>query len=29
VFTYSFEPDTSGKLPDHLSEEVKNERATV
>jgi ribosomal protein S12 methylthiotransferase len=27
VFTYSFEPDTpAAKLPDHLSEEVKNER---
>jgi ribosomal protein S12 methylthiotransferase len=27
VFTYSFEPDTpAAKLPDHLSEEVKNQR---
>lgn len=27
VFTYSFEPDTpAAKLPEHLSEEVKNER---
>jgi ribosomal protein S12 methylthiotransferase len=27
VFTYSFEPDTpAAKLPDHLPEEVKNER---
>jgi ribosomal protein S12 methylthiotransferase len=27
VFTYSFEPDTpAARLPDHLSEEVKNER---
>jgi ribosomal protein S12 methylthiotransferase len=27
VFTYSFEPDTpAAKLPDHLSEEIKNER---
>jgi len=27
VFTYSFEPDTpAAKLPDHLAEEVKNER---
>lgn len=27
VFTYSFEPDTpAAKLPDHLSEEVKNDR---
>jgi ribosomal protein S12 methylthiotransferase len=27
VFTYSFEPDTpAAKLPDHLSEDVKNER---
>ena len=27
VFTYSFEPDTpAAKLPDHLSEKVKNER---
>jgi tRNA A37 methylthiotransferase MiaB len=27
VFTYSFEPDTpAAKLPDHLSEEMKNER---
>ncbi len=27
VFTYSFEPDTpAAKLPDHLSEEVKDER---
>jgi ribosomal protein S12 methylthiotransferase len=30
VFTYSFEPDTpAAKLPDHLSEEVKNERRAV
>ena len=27
VFTYSFEPDTpAARLPDHLPEEVKNER---
>ena len=27
MFTYSFEPDTpAAKLPDHLPEEVKNER---
>ncbi len=27
VFTYSFEPDTpAAKLPDHLSEEIKNQR---
>jgi ribosomal protein S12 methylthiotransferase len=30
VFTYSFEPDTpAAKLPDHLPEEVKNERRAV
>src|SRR5215475_11083833 len=30
VFTYSFEPDTpSAKLPDHLPEEVKEERRAI